>query len=212
MYACKRPNTIALTFDDGPHIYTPSLLQTLEQNGVKATFFVNGQNYDSILTGQNQRIVREAYEAGHQIASHTWSHKDLATLSGPQIRREMTRLDDALRQIIGRAPAYMRPPYGSTSPLARQILGDMGYKVILWDIETKDTDHPEDAEAGLEEYRRALQSPGSTRKGWIALQHDPVESTSLELAPRAIRLAKRLGFRFATVAECLGDAGGEYRD
>ncbi|RKP13004.1 chitin deacetylase, partial [Piptocephalis cylindrospora] len=211
IYGCTEPKTLALTFDDGPHIYTPSLLRTLDQYGVKATFFVNGDNYGSILTRKNREIVQQAYHDGHQIASHTWDHKDLATLTGAQVRKEMTRLDDALRQIIGRSPLYMRPPYGSTSPMARRILHDMGYKVVIWNIETQDTEHPNNVAASMDAYHRALEAPGASRKGWIALQHDPVRSTSLQLAPQAIRLAQRLGYRFATVAECLGDEGGEYR-
>jgi hypothetical protein len=66
---CSVPGTFALTFDDGPFIYTDELLNLLASNGVKATFFVNGQNLASIFsfTSTIQRMVND----GHQVASHT---------------------------------------------------------------------------------------------------------------------------------------------
>jgi peptidoglycan/xylan/chitin deacetylase (PgdA/CDA1 family) len=67
--SCTVSGTVALTFDDGPFVYTEQLLDILQSNGVHATFFQNGQNYDNIYNYAPtiQRIVDE----GHQIGSHT---------------------------------------------------------------------------------------------------------------------------------------------
>jgi peptidoglycan/xylan/chitin deacetylase (PgdA/CDA1 family) len=67
--SCTTPNVVAVTFDDGPYIYTESVLDKLKAAGQRATFFVNGQNYDSIYNyGPTlKRMIAE----GHQIGSHT---------------------------------------------------------------------------------------------------------------------------------------------
>lgn len=122
----------------------------------------------------------------------------------------MTKLDDAVNEIIGRRPVYMRPPYGATNPSSLSMLNEMGYKVVIWNIETQDTSHPNDVASSLKAYD-VLDQPGSQEKGWIALQHDPQEKTSQELAEKAIIHAKERGYKFATVAECLGDQDGAYR-
>lgn len=72
--ACTVPNTIALTYDDGPSHYTPKLLELLSEYGVRATFFVNG--YHLRLDGR-AKYLKRAHEEGHQIASHTYIHPSL---------------------------------------------------------------------------------------------------------------------------------------
>ena len=69
--SCTQPGVVALTFDDGPYIYTGSVLDTLKAAGVPATFFVNGDNWGSILAEENQALVRRMVEEGHQVGSHT---------------------------------------------------------------------------------------------------------------------------------------------
>lgn len=88
---CTQPGTMALTFDDGPYIFTEELLNTLKTNNIKATFFVNGHNYVEITDDKYAKLIRRAKNEGHQIASHTWDHADLATLSKEKIKDEMDR-------------------------------------------------------------------------------------------------------------------------
>jgi peptidoglycan/xylan/chitin deacetylase (PgdA/CDA1 family) len=87
--SCKVPGTVAMTFDDGPYKFTNQLLDQLKDAGVKATFFVNGHNIGDIY--QYDWVVKRAYNEGHQIASHTWSHADLTRLSYNQIHRQMVQ-------------------------------------------------------------------------------------------------------------------------
>ena len=69
IYSCTQPGVVALTFDDGPFVYTEELLDSLAANGQKATFFINGQNWDNINNHVStiQRMVAD----GHQVGSHT---------------------------------------------------------------------------------------------------------------------------------------------
>jgi hypothetical protein len=76
--SCTIKGVAALTFDDGPGEYTGQLLKFLAKEKVKVTFFVNGENAGNILKEPFKSYVKTAYDAGHQIASHTWSHEDLA--------------------------------------------------------------------------------------------------------------------------------------
>ncbi|KAG6894915.1 hypothetical protein C0992_003982 [Termitomyces sp. T32_za158] len=83
---------------------------------------VGGCIYDA----DNVKRVKYAFDKGHQVASHTWSHKDLTTLTWDQI---------ALRRITGATPAFMRPPYGKYNDLVREASGIRGQRVVTWDYE-----------------------------------------------------------------------------
>ena len=69
--SCTEPGTVAITFDDGPHIYTQGVLDILRDNNVKATFFVNGQNWGNINDEANKATVRRILDDGHHLGSHT---------------------------------------------------------------------------------------------------------------------------------------------
>eukprot|EP00158_Paraphelidium_tribonemae_P003199 Partr_v1_DN25951_c0_g2_i3_m68818 putative chitin deacetylase len=73
--SCTKPNTVALTFDDGPADITAGLLDILATENVKATFFVVGEN---IL--RYSAIVKRAFDSGHQIASHSNTHANFTAL------------------------------------------------------------------------------------------------------------------------------------
>lgn len=84
--------TVALTFDDGPNpSTTPKLLEILRQKNVHATFFVLGEN-----VSQHEQLLQKEVQEGHQIGSHTFSHKDLAGLSDQEISEEITQTDNAI--------------------------------------------------------------------------------------------------------------------
>jgi len=91
----------ALTFDDGPNIYDEDLLNLLRKKGVKATFFLNGNNYMDIRNAKN--IIKRMYREGHVIGSHTWGHVDLNKLGKSSIISEMKKLEDVLVQFIGKS-------------------------------------------------------------------------------------------------------------
>jgi len=134
--SCVNKDHVALSFDDGPYQYTVDLLNKLEASGHRATFFCNGQNYGNIYdyTTALQRMI----SGNHQIASHTWSHADLAQLSATGIKSEMDQLDVAFKAILGKTPTYMRPPYLSYTDATLSTLGSLGYVVVGVDIDTLD--------------------------------------------------------------------------
>ena len=80
---CTVANTFALTFDDGPYIYTDKILDILRSNNVKATFFVNGVNWGDINDETNKARVRRQIAEGHQVGSHTYFSLLLVSPASP---------------------------------------------------------------------------------------------------------------------------------
>jgi peptidoglycan/xylan/chitin deacetylase (PgdA/CDA1 family) len=154
IFSCTEPGTFALTYDDGPFLYTDHILDLLAATDIKvrlplisnplsiltsscqATFFVNGNNFGNI--NDYQAVVRRMIADGHQVGSHTYAHPDLATLGDAAVITAMTDLEEALDAIIGVTPTYMRPPYFSYNDQTLAVLGELGYHVIHADIDTLD--------------------------------------------------------------------------
>lgn len=102
---------IALTFDDGPNAqFTPKLLEGLKQRNVHATFFLIGENIEQ---NSNRNLVKQMYEEGHLIGNHTYRHLEITKLSDEEAYEEIKSTNDLIESIIGKAPEYMRPPFGS---------------------------------------------------------------------------------------------------
>ena len=79
-----------------------------------------------------------AYNSGHQIASHTWSHKDLTGQAASGIQTEVTRLETALKKILGIKPKWLRPPYGGQNSNVLSTLRGYNYKVVTWNLDSED--------------------------------------------------------------------------
>ncbi|KAG0005749.1 chitin deacetylase [Entomortierella chlamydospora] len=205
IYQCTIPGTIAITFDDGPFLYTNGLLDILKSRNVKATFFMNGQNYGNI--NDFAASVKRVYDEGHQIGHHTWDHQDLTALSSADALAEMTKLEDAFKNILGVRPRYMRPPFGSVNAAVLEMLGERNYTTaVVWDTDTMDWSHPTDFQASYSVYESLLNNTdGINQPGHIVLEHEVNQVTALQLAPMAIDLALIKGYKVVTVGECLGD-------
>jgi len=209
IYYCSKTNTVALTFDDGPYQYSSELLTYLASQSVPATFFVNGNNYWDITSDANASgIVKQAYDAGHQIGSHTWSHADLNSQTEQAIKDQMTMLDDALISVIGHRPVYMRPPYGNANNTVLEILNGMGYKVVQWSFDSGDSLETFTVDEEFTTVNSQLDS--ASQHGLIPLFHETIKSTVEELIPRVVAAIKAKGLGFSTVAACLGDDQGAY--
>lgn len=196
---CNRPGVIALTFDDGPGPNMNTLINTLNSAGAKATFFVTGTLYGCIHN--RAAWVKQAYDSGHQIASHTWSHPNLSGYSSQQITTEMQRLEGALNRILGGVkPTYMRPPYLATGGNVQSTLGGLGYRIITCDVDTQDWNN-----LSAQQSFQRLQQSGAGGNGHIPLMHETVASTPSQLAPLVINWAKQNNLKMVTVADCLGD-------
>ena len=124
---------VALTFDDGPTPETNAVLDELKINGLKATFFVLGWNVEA-YPDVARRIVRE----GHQIANHSWDHKDLTTLTAAELDHEIKATNDIIRQVTGVTPKFARPPYGSTNEAVHAAMVKYGLREVIWSLDSWD--------------------------------------------------------------------------
>jgi peptidoglycan/xylan/chitin deacetylase (PgdA/CDA1 family) len=183
---------IAMTFDDGPSAaLTPKLLDLLAARHIKATFFVIGEN-----VAEHPEIVARAAREGHEIASHSWSHPNLAKMSLESVRSQLQRTDDAIKSATGKRPTLMRPPYGSiTEREKRWIHDEFGYDIILWDVDPLDWKRPGPAVVR----NRILKE---TRSGSIVLSHD-IHPGTIEAMPSTFDELEAKGFKFVTVSELI---------
>ncbi|KAF5318124.1 hypothetical protein D9619_012198 [Psilocybe cf. subviscida] len=197
---CTKANTVALTFDDGPWIYMNDIVNTLDAAGAKATFFFNGKNWGCIYDTDRAKGVKYAYDHGHQVASHTWAHKNLATLTWDQIHDEMWRVEQALVKITGAYPAFMRPPYGSYNDLVLEASGVRGQGVVIWDFDSGDS-----AGASATTSKNSYNTIANNHPNTIlTLNHETYEQTAHNVLPYAVQRLKSAGYKLVTVAECLG--------
>jgi len=195
---CKTPGEVAITFDDGPYIYESQIIQTLARYKAKATFFINGNNWDCIYSQATS--VAAAYAAGHDIGSHTWSHPDLTTLNATAANTEITKLTTAIKKITGAVPALFRPPYGSYNDQVLQIIKQNGMSAILWDFDSGDSTGSTVAQSESTYQTKAQSFPAS----FLALNHETEQSTATTLLPNALQLLKNKGYKLVTVSQCLG--------
>lgn len=125
---------VSLTFDDGPDPkHTPQILDVLKEKKVKATFFVVGKHVEKYPD-----IAKRIVEEGHEIGNHTYSHKEMAPSTRKTVTKEISKTDLAIKTITGVSANLFRPPRGIYSQASRQLLLEMGYKIILWSVSSVD--------------------------------------------------------------------------
>ena len=129
---------VALTIDDGPDPkYTPAVLDLLQQHGIRATFFLIGEN-----AVEHPDLVREIADRGHHIANHTWTHPDLRHMSEGAVRDELERTSDLLHRTTGRLPTWFRAPGGDWSPVSLKVAADLGLRNMGWSVDPRDWSRP----------------------------------------------------------------------
>ncbi|MHA6482739.1 polysaccharide deacetylase family protein [Paenibacillus sp. strain BS8-2] len=186
---------VALTFDDGPDAkYTTAILDILKEKGVKATFFVVGQQvskYPEVL----QRIKDE----GHSIGNHTQNHKDLKKLGKSGILEQISLTDQAIKAVLGETPSLFRAPYGSLSDELKRILKDEGRHHTGWTIDTRDW-----AGTSVADMRDMIIH--DTKPNGIILMHSfggkHIQNT-VTMLPLVIDDLQKLGYTLVTVEELI---------
>lgn len=194
---------VALTFDDGPNAATTGrLLDGLKERGVRATFFLIGQKI-----GESPELVVRMAEEGHQIGNHTWSHRKLEGPCAGQVEEEVSRTEEALRDLLGEGEFWLRPPYGYVSEGAEK---SFDVPLVRWSVDPRDWES-RNAEQSAQAILRDVK-PNS-----IILLHD-IYPTSVEAALRVVDRLQEEGYWFVTVEELLrlngidAEPGSIYRE
>ena len=183
---------IALSFDDGPHPrLTPVILEILEEYGIKATFFMVGENVNYYPAA-----ARAVAEAGHEIGNHTFHHRRFGRMEEHEMVDEISSCEDAIASVSETPVHFIRPPEGQMSDTMRRVVGELDYRIILWDVDTRDWAHTPPEEI----CRHILDT---VRAGDIILMHDFIGHDSP--TPEALRMVLpeliARGYRFVTVGE-----------
>ena len=183
---------VALTFDDGPHpSQTGRILSILDKYGVKATFFEIGQNVRLYPD-----VTAKVANAGHEIGSHTYSHRYMRGIGVSGVTDEIKKTDEAILDACGTTPRFLRPPGGIYDSSVVDAANDAGKTVTLWSIDTNDWAHK--SRDGIVD-----EVLSHVRGGDIILMHDYV--TGAWHTPEALEIIipelMSRGYRFVTVSE-----------
>ena len=184
---------IALTFDDGP--YAPvgnRIMDSMEQYNGRATFFVVGNRVADYKTE-----IKRMHDNGHEIANHTYDHKNLSKLSADEIVSQVELCNQAVAAITGESPRLVRLPGGSKNST---VLGNVHYPIILWNIDTLDW-KTKNADKSVEAVL------GKVKDGDIILMHELYKSSG-DAAVRMIPALSDQGYQFVTVSELIRFRGG----
>ena len=177
---------IALTFDDGPsRASTQRILDVLSDNNSSATFFVVGSRVDG-----HSDLITAIVAGGNEIGNHTYSHKDLTTLSEEEILAEINSVNEAISKYTDSTVYLVRPVSGRYNQLVRDV---SAYPFILWTVDTRDWS-TRDADAV---YDAVMEG---AKDGAIILCHDLYETTA-EAAERFIPDLIAQGYQLVTVSE-----------
>jgi peptidoglycan/xylan/chitin deacetylase (PgdA/CDA1 family) len=189
------PNLVALTFDAGASSApTFDILDALKAAGLHVTFFLTGKWCE-----RNESIVRRIADEGHEIANHTYSHRDLRKLGNEAIVEELTRVDEIVQRITGqRCAPYFRPPFGARDRRVIEVAGEAGYRCVYWSVDSWDA-FKKDITA--EEIRsRVLHE---VQPGDIVLMHCGSWATAQAL-PQVIRDLESRGLKIVSVSQLIG--------
>ena len=175
---------IAFTFDDGPSKYTKELLKTLELNYSTATFFMLGNRMK-----YNEEIVSEVYNSSSEVASHTYSHKNLNKLSKDDILKEINSTSIIFNEITNDNIKYIRPPYGNYNDTVKST----NYPIVLWNIDPKDWLVKDSTKV----YNAVLKHACD---GCIVLMHD-LYPTTIEAVKMLIPKLNSMGYEIVSISD-----------
>ena len=194
---CHSERTFSLTFDDGPGALTSEILDILLANNIKATFFVIGSN----VTGREHLLMR-AYNEGHTIAAHSWSHRDYTTMTKAEMIADLRKTKQAIKNCIGHRPRYFRPPFGAYNELVVKTVTDAGYKFVHWNLDSEDWKLAgSSTDVLVAHFKNQIKDADHATSSWIALFHDQYHVTA-EALQKIIDYVKSKHYTFITMDEC----------
>lgn len=216
--------TIVLTYDDGPGPRTAELAEYLKEEGISATFFINGMQVPG-----RESALRAIIENGHTLANHTQNHKQLTTLTPERVRSEVQSTDDIIAEYQEAGPWLIRAPFGAwnarTSSSVNQSTTLQKYVgSVFWDIggQTTSTAAADWECWGAKRYSvekcASLYSLETRTRGrGILLMHD-LHNKTVEMSKILIPQLKQAGFSFAklqdvpTIAQAIGSPSQPVED
>jgi peptidoglycan/xylan/chitin deacetylase (PgdA/CDA1 family) len=130
----RKCDSIAITFDDGPHTRnTQKILGLLQDYHAKATFFTTGANLRA-----RRSLAEEMVRDGHTVANHTYHHCNALCTGYKTLYDEIVRTRDLIEDITGKKNFFFRPPYGMVTPSLLSLCHALSLSIVLWNANTAD--------------------------------------------------------------------------
>lgn len=184
---------VALTFDHSwGNTFTPSILDTLKANNIKATFFIMGpwaKKYPEVA----KRMVTD----GHEIASHGYRHQNYGDMTREWVTEDIQKSHALIKEVTGVDAKLIRPPNGHYSKQSLKVAEELGYRTIIWSIDSLDWKNP-GRDVIVERIVKRL------KPGGIILMHasdTPVQTA--EALPILLEKIKAQGYEIVTVGQLL---------
>lgn len=197
----RSEKVVALTFDDGPSpLWTPQILDELKKANIKATFFMVGEHI-----AKYPEIARRVAQDGHEIGNHTYDHHVLLYYKPGELEKEIKDTELIIRKVTGQATRYFRPPKAWLTAREKKKIEDLGYKVILWSLNSKDW-------VTFDDKYIVKYIVRNIRPGNIILFHDSggVFSTeggdrreTVKTIPQLADKLRQMGYTFVTISQLL---------
>jgi peptidoglycan/xylan/chitin deacetylase (PgdA/CDA1 family) len=192
---------VALTFDDGPSpVWTPKILDELKKAHIKATFFMLGEH-----VAEYPDIARRVVAEGHEVGNHTYDHHILLYYTLDNLLKEINETQKVIKDKTGVKTKYFRPPKAWLTAEEKKEIEGMGYKIILWSLNSKDW-------VTFDDKYIVKYILKNVRPGDIILFHDSggVFSTeggdrheTVKTIPSLVEKLREKGFKFVTITELL---------
>ena len=193
--AADSSKMIALTFDDGPGEFTNEVLDLLEENGAKATFFMLGEKVEQYGSETIPRMVK----LGCQLGNHSYDHSDMTTLSISAALQQFQDTDEQIAKYSGGAPASLiRFPYGSYNA---ELESRIDKPSMYWNFDTQDWTNPD-------AYEMAQKVISNVEGGDIVLMHD-IHANTISSLKTMIPGLKEAGYQMVTLSELAAARGFE---
>ncbi|MBR5126973.1 MAG: polysaccharide deacetylase family protein [Roseburia sp.] len=181
---------VALTFDDGPSKHTTRLLDIFATYGGKGTFFVVGNLIDN-----RADAVKRMAEEGHEVAGHSWSHRQLTKLTPSELTDQIMTTRAKIYEVTGVDSTVIRPPYGAFNSDVKEVCANLGIVMVNWSVDTLDWKNK-----NADMVYNAIMK--DVKDGAIILCHD-LHSTTVDAMERVIPDLIEQGYQLVTVSELL---------
>lgn len=179
VFKVQHKHGVCMTFDDGPSLITPFVLDLLCEYKIKAIFFVVGLHFTD-----KDHIVNRIIEDGHILGNHTFSHREVCNLDRDEFCREVFDFQDEIDRYTGSKYRIFRPPRGLISYRQLVALKNKNINTLFWDIDSMDS-----WRINSHEIASKVISKVNIKKGGTVLFHDDnVENIeSLKIVLRSFR-------------------------
>lgn len=169
--------------------YLPEMLRILKENDIRITFFIGGD-----WATKYSEELKSIFTAGHELGNHGENHKKQTLLNIEENKREILKAEESIKNVTGVKTTLFAPPYGDVNRTVVDTAEGLGYKVILWSIDTIDWN--------TKDYTKIVERvEAKQHNGAIVLMH-PTEAT-VKALPEMIKSLKSKGYDISTVSEVL---------